>query len=367
MKIAIIADTHVGYPRFYEDSFTQAEAAFRDADGKADVILFLGDLYDTRVPSLQILGRTISFFRSLKTPIFAIHGNHERRSKGALNPVGLLERAGLISHLNFSSKIFEKNGEKIFLAGMGNVPDDLAPAALRKLMETIQIPENCFSILMIHQSVSEFVFGENLLSVSDLEKFGFNLILNGHIHVRKEALDGRFLIPGSTVITQLTKEETNPRGYYLYDTKEKKHQFIQIPCRKFLFEELEFKEAKLAEVQEKVGGLFAESRKENPDAIIKIRLKGTLEKGLRTSDIILAEDGSLFIDNKLNEHMIRNDLKAIREMREKKLSVREMSEARIRDKLKGKITLFEPSELFEALSNSPEEALKYLQERMRAG
>ena len=366
MKIAIISDTHVGYPRFYEDSFTQAEAAFRDADGKADVILFLGDLYDTRVPSLQILGRTISFFRSLKKPIYAIHGNHERRSKGALNPVGLLEKAGAIRHLNFSSAIFEKDGEKIFIAGMGNVPDDLARAGIRKLSETVQIPEGVFSILMLHQSVKEFVFGEELLELDDLEKLGYGLILNGHIHVRKEALDGRFLIPGSTVITQLTKEETNPRGYYLYDTKEKKHHFIQIPCRKFLFQELEFKEAKLSGVQEKVGALFTDLRKENPDAIIRIRLKGTLEKGLRASDVILAEDGSLFIDNKLNEHIIRSDLKAIREMRERKFSVREMSEARIRDKLKGKITLFEPSELFEALSNSPEEALKYLQDRMKA-
>lgn len=367
MKIAIISDTHVGYPRFYEDSFTQAEAAFRDADSKADVILFLGDLYDTRVPSLQVLGRTISLFRSLKTPVYAIHGNHERRSKGSLNPVGLLERAGLIQHINFSSKVFEKGGERLFLAGMGNVPDDLAPAALRKLMENVQIPESHFSILMLHQSVSEFVYGENLLSVDDLEKFGFDLVLDGHIHVRKETPDGKFLIPGSTVITQLTKEETNPRGYYLYDTKEKKNQFVQIPCRKFLFQELEFKDAKPKDVQEKVGALFTELRKQAPDAIIKVRLKGTLGKGLRASDVVLAEDGALFIDNKLNEHIIRSDLKAIREMREKKLSVREMSEARIRDKLKGKITLFEPSELFEALSNSSEDALRYLQERMGAG
>ncbi|MEW5996359.1 MAG: metallophosphoesterase [Candidatus Micrarchaeota archaeon] len=366
MKIAVISDTHVGYPRFYEDSFAQAEAAFKDADEKADLILFLGDLYDTRVPPLQVLGRTISFFRSLKTPIYAIHGNHERRSRGALNPVGLLEKAGVIKHLNFSSALFEKDGERIFLAGMGNVPDDLAKTGLEKIKERIQIPEGPFSILMLHQSVKQFVFGEELLDLNDLEPLGYDLILNGHIHIRKEALDGRFLIPGSTVITQLTKEETNPRGYYLYDTKEKKHQFIPIPCRKFLFEELEFTDAKLSEVQERVEGLVSGLRKENPDAVMRIRLKGTLCMGLRASDVILAEDGSLFIDNKLNEHIIRSDLRAIREMRERKLSMREMSEARIREKVRGKITFFEPSELFEALASGADEAMKYLQEKMKA-
>lgn len=364
MKIAIISDTHVGYPRFYEDSFAQAEAAFRDADSKADLILFLGDLYDTRVPSLQVLGRTISFFRTLRTPVYAIHGNHERRSKGALNPVALLEKAGLIRHLNFSSAIFEKNGEKAFIAGMGNVPDDLAKAGLKKLKELIQIPAGHFSILMLHQSVKQFVFGEELLDLDDLEPLGYDLVLNGHIHVRKEALDGKFLIPGSTVITQLTREETLPRGYYLYDTRERKHQFIPIPCRKFILEELEFRDAKLREVQEGVAALVSRLRGENPDAVIKIRLKGTLERGLRASDVTLAEDGFLFIDNKLNEHIIRSDLKAIREMREKKLSVREASEARVREKVKGKITLFDPSEMFEALCSGADEALAYLHGKM---
>ncbi len=365
VKIAIIADTHVGYPRFYEDSFTQAEAAFKDADSKSDLILFLGDLYDTRVPSLSVLGRTISLFRSLKTPIYAIHGNHERRSKGMLNPVGLLERAGLIRHLNFSSAIFEKNGEKIFIAGMGNVPDDLAKTALNRLKEKIQIPEGHFSILMLHQSVKEFVFGEELLDLNDLEPLGYDLYLNGHIHASKHALDGRFLIPGATVITQLTKEEMNPRGYYLYDTNEKKYEFIPIPCRRFVLEDLEFSDAAMKDVQERVHARVAELRKESPDSVIRIRLKGTLARGLRASDLTFAEDGSLFIDNKLNEHIIRKDLKAIREMREKKLSMREMSEARIREKLKGKITLFDPAELFEALASSPEEGMEQLQKKAK--
>ncbi|MFA5412722.1 MAG: metallophosphoesterase [Candidatus Micrarchaeia archaeon] len=363
MKIAVIADTHVGYPRFYEDSFTQAEAAFRDADEKADVILFLGDLYDTRVPSLQILGRTISFFRSIKKPIYAIHGNHERRSKGALNPVGLLEKAGAINHLNFSSAIFEKNGEKIFIAGMGNVPDDLAKTGLERLKEKIQIPPAHFSILMLHQSVSEFVFGENLLSIDDVGRLGFDLVLNGHIHARKEVPG--FLIPGSTVITQLTKEETNPRGYYLYDTNAKKHEFIPIPCRKFLLEELEFRDAKLNEVQARAAELSTRLRRENPDAIIRIILKGTLERGIRASDVVVAGDGRLFLDNHLNEHTFRADLKAIREMREKKLSMRDMGEARMRSKMDGKATLFEPLELFEALATSAEEGMAYLQGKMK--
>ena len=118
MKIAVIGDTHLGYSRFYEDSFSQARAAFKDADKKSDIILFLGDLYDSRVPTLQVLGEAISLFRSISTKVYAIHGNHERRSRGTLNPVELLEKAGLLTHLHLKGETFEKNKEEIFIAGL---------------------------------------------------------------------------------------------------------------------------------------------------------------------------------------------------------------------------------------------------------
>ena len=359
MKIAVIGDTHLGYPRFYTDSFIQAEAAFGDADQKADLILFLGDLYDSRVPSLQVLGEAISLFRKLKTPVYAIHGNHERRGRGALNPVELLAKAGLLTHLHMDSAVFEKDGEKIFLAGMGNVPDDLAPRALEKLKEKVTPPQDIFSILLIHQSFKEYVYGENLFSINDLEPLNYSLYLNGHIHVQKEGMEGRFLIPGSTVLTQLTKEETKPKGYLLYDTKTKTHEFVGIPSKKFIFEELEFHEASPKEVAEKIRERI-EALRANDGVILKFRVKGTLAQGFKTSDLSLPAEKGTYIDNCLNERHLKKEIEKLREMRENKVSVRELSEQRLRERLVGKVSLFDPQELFEHLLEGPEAAREYL-------
>ncbi|MBD3398630.1 hypothetical protein GF412_05310 [Candidatus Micrarchaeota archaeon] len=358
MKIAVIGDTHLGYPRFYTDSFTQARAAFKDADQKADLILFLGDLYDSRVPSLQVLGEAISLFRELKTQVYAIHGNHERRSRGALNPVELLAKAGLLTHLHMDSATFEKDGEKIFIAGMGNVPDDLTPRALEKLRQTVTPPADAFSILLLHQSFKEFVYGENLSSIHDLEPLNYSLYMNGHIHAHKTGMDGKFLIPGSTVLTQLTKEETKPKGYLLYDTNSNSYEFVEIPSRKFILREIEMHNAAPNEAKKQIEEELQELKA--PDAVIKLKIKGTLAHGFKASDLNLPQEEGVFIDNHLNERRLKKEIEKLRELRENKLSMRELSEQRLRERLQGKVGLFDPQKLFEHLLEGPDAGMQYL-------
>lgn len=360
MKIAAIGDAHLGYPRFYEDSFIQARAAFADADKKADLILFLGDLYDSRVPSLQVLGEAISLFRTIKTPVFTIHGNHERRSRGALNPVELLEKAGLVKHLHMNSKVFEKEGEKVFVAGIGNVPDDLAPRALGKLKECIAPPKDMFSILLLHQSFGEFVYGDNLASLNDLEGMGYSLYLNGHVHAHKVGMEGRFIIPGSTVLTQLTREEEKPKGYVLYDTIKREHEFVETESRKFILEEMEFGEAAPEFISKSVLEKAEALRAAHAEAVIKLKVRGSLKTGFRASDIRFPHAKNLYIDNGMDEASLGRDMEKVRRMREEKLPVRDISERRLREKMEGKVSLFEPAELFERLLEGPQEAREYL-------
>jgi DNA repair exonuclease SbcCD nuclease subunit len=360
MKIAIMGDTHLGYSRFFDDSISQAEAAFKDANEKADLILFLGDLYDSRVPTLQVLGEAVSMFRKLTKRIYAIHGNHERRSRGALNPVELLEKAGLLTHLHLSGETFEKDGEKVFIAGMGNVPDDLSGKALEKLRETVSPPEGTFSILLLHQSFTEYVYGDNLPSIHDLEELGYSLYLNGHIHARKEGMEGRFLIPGSTVLTQLTKEETKPKGYILYDTESKKHEFIQIPSREFIYEEMNFDESSPDLISKKVAERTSEIRARSREAVIRLLLKGSLAQGFRGADLSLPQGPNTYIENRLNQLQLKNEMEKIAELRKKSVSVQELSEQRLREKLGGKIASFDPQGLFEHLLEGPEAGREYL-------
>lgn len=363
MKIAIISDQHLGYSRFEEDSYVQAERTIVSASEKADVILCAGDIFDVKVPKLETLKRAIDIFSKAAVPVFAIFGNHERRARDMVNPVHLLAAGTNINLLHGNSEIFEKNGERIQILGMDSVPEEYATDALKKIMENFKKDEDAFSILMIHQSIKELVVGaEDELSLKYLEGLPFDLIINGHIHETIVKLGGRFLIPGSTVITQLKKEEMTDKGYFLYDTVEKKSEFIGIGSRKFFYERLNFKDAGEMEVRDAIVKKIKEIN--DPEAIIAIKLEGDLKEGLSASDIKTGDYPNVYIDNRLNTQDLSTTLEKIRSIRQENLSVREIALRELSSKTSGKVT-FDSSELFEKLLEGSDEALEYLEQHYK--
>jgi DNA repair exonuclease SbcCD nuclease subunit len=364
MKIGIVADNHLGYPRFEEDSYIQAERAMLGAAEKCDVIINGGDIFDARIPKLETLQKGMELFSRVKVPVFAIYGNHERRTKEMTNPVQLLLTANLVKYLHGTSEIFEKEGEKIQIFGIGNIPDRYAKTAVEKALERFVPEKGAFKILVIHQTISDILkTEEEELSFDFLEGLPFDLIINGHIHRRMEKLAGKVIMPGSTVITQLKKEETEPKGYYIYDTKTKKTEFFPIECRKFFHEELNFENVSEEEVRKRVREKIEELHKQYKNAIILVKLKGRLREGLLSSDIALEEYDDIYIVNELNAVDIKTKLDKIRKFREEKLSVKEIAIVELEKRLEGKITMFKPSEFFDKLVEGSEEALEYLEKK----
>jgi DNA repair exonuclease SbcCD nuclease subunit len=362
MKIAIFADHHLGYPRFEEDSYVQAEKVVSSASEKADLILCAGDIFDTKVPKLETLKRAVEIFKKAHAPVFAIHGNHERRSRDMVNPVQLLAAGTGIRLLHGESAVFEKDGEKVQLFGMGSVPEEYATEALKKSLEGYKPGEGTFKILMIHQTIKELLPGsDDELSLEYLESLPFDLIINGHIHETIVKLGGRLLIPGSTVITQLKKSETASKGYFLYDTSTRKEEFIELDTRKFSYEELEFKDAGELEVREAIRAKVEEIRKENPGSLISIKLDGSLKEGLSATDIRAGDFPDVYIENRLNMETLGARLEKIRDLRQENLSVRELALKELREKTKGKITLFDSADIFEKLLQGTDETMEYLE------
>lgn len=367
MKIAIFSDLHLGYPRFETDSYMQAERTLRDAAEKADLVLCAGDIFDTKVPKLETLKKAVDIFGKASVPVYTIYGNHERRAREFTNPVQLLDASTGMKLLHEKSILFEKNNEKVQVFGMGSVPEEYAEQELKKCMESFRKEDDAFSILMIHQSIKELVPGAvDEVSLKYLESLPFDLIVNGHIHETTTKLGGKLLIPGSTVITQLKKTETESKGYFLYDTKERKSEFIPIDSRKFFYEELEFKDTGEAEIRERIAETVRKIRNEYPDAIIAIKLNGNMKEGLSASDIRLDDYENVFIENRLNVESLASRLEMIRDIRKENLSVRDIALKELRKKTEGKITLFDSGEIFEKLLEGSDEALEYIEKRNRS-
>lgn len=237
MKVAILGDFHFGYSRFYDDSFIQAGRALRAACENADLVLVAGDIFDERVPKQETIARSLEVFSQVAKPVFVIAGTHERRPQGFVNPVELLCKAGLAQSCHARTCIFEKDGEKVAVYGLAGVPEEYARAAIERLAPAPV--QGAFNIFMFHQNVKELMPAvEHGLSTEDLPK-GFDLYVCGHLHKNYELRKGgvHLLVPGSTVLTQLRKEEAQ-KGFYVYDTKERKATYIVIEARPFIYREI---------------------------------------------------------------------------------------------------------------------------------
>jgi DNA repair exonuclease SbcCD nuclease subunit len=245
MRIAILSDFHFGYGEGTERANDPYDA-FREAIEKTlecDLIIFAGDIFDTRSPDAETLAKAMELMippllrqRSIKLiqgigkdiskvseialmgiPIVAIHGTHERRTKGLLNPVEALEKAGFVVYLHCNGVIFEKDGERVAIQGLSGVPDQYAESVLSNWNPA---PEHgCFNIFVLHQSITEFLYAQHTLDLNKLPQ-GFNLYIDGHIHEaqRSEYAGRPFLLSGSLMPTQLKEESEKPKGFWIADT-----------------------------------------------------------------------------------------------------------------------------------------------------
>ncbi len=248
MKIAILSDFHFGFGRGTEredDPYSAVSEALEKLDG-IDLILLGGDLFDSRTPDAAVLSRAMELLHRpllevspvkfsgfmgdrkgeepsgmalLGIPVVSIHGTHERRVKGLINPVQALEKAGFLIHLHCDGAVFEKEGERVCIQGLSGVPDQYAESVLQ---EWDPKPlEGCFNIFILHQSVTEFLYAPDTIDLGKIP-MGFDYYVNGHIHNPKlTSYEGKpFLLTGSLIPTQLRKEESKePKSFWILDTR----------------------------------------------------------------------------------------------------------------------------------------------------
>ncbi len=281
MRIAILSDFHLGYERFREDAFFQAEEALNKAAEMSDALIIPGDIFDNRAPKPDVIAEAINLFRNLSRrewkfrvsefigdgkiftdlPIIAIPGTHERRAQEAADPVDILGLAGLVVDVSNATAVIQGNGERIAIRGIGGIADDRFREVLEK--ENPVPIDGAFNIFMFHESIYEMLpFNEKFTKLSELPK-GFDLYVSGHIHnkVEEKAHGKMLLIPGSTVLTQLKAGEQDGKGFFVYDTRTGEHEFVRINSRRFVLEKID-----LGNMGEKS---IVEYIQERLDAIIK--------------------------------------------------------------------------------------------------
>lgn len=380
MKVAIVSDMHIGYERFYDDAIKQAREAMELASTLADLIILPGDIFDKRAPKPDVIAQAINLFREIAdkdwkakvvefrggerytdVPIIAISGTHERTAAGKENALNLLGLAGLLVDTSEATTIVEKDGERVAIYGLGGLSEERVKG---KLLELDPKPvEGMFSIFMLHQSIYEILpFSDDFIHYSDLPK-GFDLYVNGHIHSIVEAtVHGKpFLIPGSTVLTQLKDGEQEPKGFMLFDTKSKTYEFIKINSRVMFARDLHFDEADPNEIkkrcEQEIESILA---KGHDRPIIRLKLDGTLASGFDSTDMPLqtvmvkySDRAIMDIDSaKLINRELESRIDEVRESRDGGSSIKERGMQMLMERLREqKVEDIDAPELFRILSS----------------
>lgn len=371
MKIAILSDFHFGFGHSSElenDTFDNVEEAM-EKSLDSDLIILGGDIFDSRVPKTQTWSQTMKILtkpllkenpgiklidsskklkeisqRTLRhIPLIALHGNHERRGKGEHNTVEALENAGILIHLHLNTMVFEKDGVRVAIHGMSNVPERFAKDVLYQ-WNPKPLP-NCFNILLLHQSIDPYVYSPlepPTLNISNLPK-GFDLIIDGHVHAHAiDKVNGTTLaIVGSTIVTQFGKEESErEKGFIKLEVgNESKINFIPLEKnRRFLYEEIVIdKSQSVREQLEKRLNDLIYSRNFQKTPLIKLRVKGKetdiLEQDLRSIEKKYLGKAIVNFVKELESPEITEKMEFLRNLREQKFSVEEIGLSLLRKNL----------------------------------
>ncbi len=388
MKIAILSDLHLGYERFAEDAYKQAEEALMSAVELADAVLIPGDIFDTRNPDVEVLSQGFTLFRNASNgkkwsakvieysgrkriytsiPIIAISGTHERKSKDADNAVDLLGLAGLLVNASEAKVTIDNGGERVVVWAFGGVAEEKVKDTIKELAPKPE--QGAFNVFMFHQSIYELLpFDDRFIRYDELPD-GFDLYVNGHIHSNVEhKVHGKpFLIPGSTVLTQLKEGEQGSKGFYIFDTAENAYTFMEIKSRRFKIMKIDVdgKDGKeiLRHAESEIERMCGEG---TSAPIIRIMLIGKKTAGASSGiNIQLHEMASRYkdraiieIDNgRLNGEEMKMHAEALRQELLENSSVKDLGMALFVEKLKQKGYSLDisPTELFDMLSHDGKE------------
>lgn len=241
MRYAHLADCHIGSWRDpkLKDISTRAFQKAIDIclEKKTDFIIISGDLFNTALPSLDLLKDTVKKLKELKDadiPVYMIAGSHDYSPSGK-SMIEVIEKAGLIINVakgeernnKLCLKMTEdpKTGVKIvgMLGKKGGLETEFYKSLSKKELEEVE----GYKIFMFHSLISEFKPVElkdvDAIPLSYLPR-NFNYYAGGHPHFvmnQEEKNYGNITYPGPLFPNSFSElEKLKKGGFYIIDIED---------------------------------------------------------------------------------------------------------------------------------------------------
>jgi DNA repair exonuclease SbcCD nuclease subunit len=211
---------------------------------------------------------------------------------------------------------------------MSGVPERYAADTLNKWNP--KPVDDCFNILLLHQSIEPYVYSPlepPSLNTSNLP-CGFDLIVDGHIHVsgQDKTDSGIIIFPGSTIVTQLEKNEAgSDKGFFLlYVNNGCEFTFVPLQTnRRFFYEEVG---TDREQIENRIRDILSKNLNKPP--LIKMRIVGKeadfVERELREMIKKYSGESLLSFSKELESPEVEKKIEFLRNLREQRMSVEEI-------------------------------------------
>lgn len=297
-----MADIHIGgwrEPELKELNIESFKEAIKKCiESHAAFILISGDLFNTALPSIELLRETADILRQAKDHdinIYMIPGSHDFSPSGK-TMLEVLEKAGLIDLVNK----FDENGRLMFtedktgakIAGMLGKKGGLEIKEYEELEKDHLEKEPGFKIWMFHTALTEFkpegMEKMTSMPAATLPK-NFNYYAGGHVHYvfQKKEKNSLTTFPGALFPNNFKElEEFKHGGFYLVDEK-LNYEYVPIKLKEVDAYCFNADNKTPEEVKQEI----LNSVEDHENRIVAIRVEGMLKSG-KPSDIDFEEISS---------------------------------------------------------------------------
>lgn len=226
IRIAAIGDLHIRTT--VPDGMVRHVA---DLDRRADLLVIAGDI--TNHGTLLQAELAAELFRRLRLPIVAVLGNHDRRTLRRIAFCKALASGG-VTVLDGTSRVFELNGQRVGIAGVGGSgggfwpdegPDTLSRKACQRLAvrarreaarldHALRELEADATVVVTHfaptistlgrEPVAKYPLLGNIELSRVIDQHDVDLVLHGHAHLGNPL--GR--TPGGTLVRNVAIDVT---------------------------------------------------------------------------------------------------------------------------------------------------------------
>ena len=291
MKFAHMADCHIGGWKDIE----LKELSIKSFENAIDIcinenvgfVLISGDLFNTSLPSIDLIKRTAEILNKLKErniDVYIIPGSHDFSPSGK-TMIDVLEHAGLminVMKIKDNKLLFTHDKTGVKITGLVGLRSSLDKYYYESL-DFSGLNEDGFKIFMLHNTINELKPKElekvEGMSLNLLPK-GFDYYAAGHVHYVKESDydKGKLVYPGPLFPNNFKEmEELKHGGFYIYDNGSLK--YISIKLREVLCVSISADDKSSREVEDEILNINNYEGK-----ILLLRVSGVLKEG-KSSDI----------------------------------------------------------------------------------